>query len=804
MAEAKQMTEERFLDHVYEGYQAGQRYCFILGAGASKTSGIRTGEELMREWRNFLIQRGKTYADNCAQDLDMEPSHYVHLLDPKASLRNDDYFTLFDLRYAGNPNAAYAFLEREMEHAFPSCGYYPLAMMLAHTENRLVITTNFDSLVEDALYIYTATHPLSVGHESLAPYMENDTRRPVIAKVHRDLLLQPMNREEEMQRLAKEWEEPLRNALQKYIPIVIGYAGGDHTLMSLLPRLKLKGLYWCYRDEVTERSIQKLVAQQDGYLVKIQGFDEIMFRLGERFAKEAEIKQVEEVKRLLRDQAENRGKRYAEQITAIQQKYEPQKNEDTPALSAGEDDDLRGIVRAIDTYAGQDGKQGGSAAGEPLAQDARIALLKGKYQQAYDLYTSAIALEPNAADYYDRRSTALYKMEQYEAALADESKAIALEPNNAEYYHGRAVILHAMERYEEALKDRIKAIELEPEKARYWQQRGVTLRAMGRYEEALKDSNRAVELEPENAKYYDSRSTGLHAMGRYEEALKDSNQAVELEPENAEYYNSRGVTLHAMGRYEEALKDSNQAVELEPENARYYNSRSVTLRAMGRYEEALADAEHAVELEPENARYWEQRGVTLYAMGRYKDALADINKAIDLDSKNAEYYGSRAGTLHSMEQYEEALEDRNKALELVPESARFWEQRGVTLHEMERYGDALKDKTKAVELAPENARYWDQRAVTLHAMEQLEEALKDRTKAIELEPKNARYWEQRSATLHAMGRYNEALTDSDKAVELAPDEPEYYRSRAITLRALGRAEDALADEEKARELEEKN
>ena len=48
-----------------------------------------------------------------------------------------------------------AFLERTLERAQPSLGYYPLAALLANTRNNLVITTNFDSLVEDALFIYT-------------------------------------------------------------------------------------------------------------------------------------------------------------------------------------------------------------------------------------------------------------------------------------------------------------------------------------------------------------------------------------------------------------------------------------------------------------------------------------------------------------------------------------------------------------------------------------------------------------------------------------------------------------------------
>lgn len=565
MAEAKQMLEQRFLDHVYEGYQAGQRYCFILGAGASRTSGIRTGEELMREWRKFLIQKGKEYTADCARELGIEPERYEYLLDESKPLRNDDYFTLFDLRYAGNANAAYAFLEKEMEKKFPSYGYFPLAMLLAHTENRLVITTNFDSLVEDALYTYTSMHPLSVGHESLAPYMENDTRRPVIAKVHRDLLLQPMNREEEMQRLAQEWEQPLRNALQKYIPVVIGYAGGDHTLMSLLQTLHLRGLYWCHVGEMKENAIRDLVAKQNGYLVKILGFDEVMFQLGQKFE---EITQVKDGEQYVREQADVRCRRYQESLDAIRKKYEARKPENAQIQVPEEkqsEEELTGIVQAIEAH---DARQEGDTEnpGRDYAVGAKIAALTGENARAYQLYSQAIDLAPNTADYYDRRSTVLYKMKRYEEALADESKAIELDPDRAKYYHGRAVILHDMKRYGEALKDRDRAIDLEPENARYWDQRAVTLHAMERYEEALKDRTKAIELEPENARYWDQRSATLHVMGRYNEALTDSDKAVELAPDEPEYYRSRAITLRALGRKEDALADEKKARELEEKN----------------------------------------------------------------------------------------------------------------------------------------------------------------------------------------------------------------------------------------------
>ena len=188
---AKMMQEQRFIDHVYDNYHAGERYCFILGAGASRSSGIRTGEQLMREWHSFLLKRGEDYIRESAEDAGLEEKEYAHLLRSDAKLSNKDYFTLFDLRFAGQASAAYNALEKEMDGKQPGFGYYPLSMLLTKTENKLVITTNFDSLTEDAIFIYTHKHPLVVGHESLAGFMGNNVRRPVIAKVHRDLSHEP-------------------------------------------------------------------------------------------------------------------------------------------------------------------------------------------------------------------------------------------------------------------------------------------------------------------------------------------------------------------------------------------------------------------------------------------------------------------------------------------------------------------------------------------------------------------------------------------------------------------------------------
>jgi len=632
--EPKEMREQRFLEHIYEGYQAGQRYCFVLGAGAAKASGIRTGEEMMREWRDWLQEKGIDFIKDCAKELGLEEDEYIHLFEPGYTLKNDDYFTLFDLRFAGVPNVAYAYLEKEMEGKYPSYGYYPLATLLANTQNKLVITTNFDTLLEDALYTYTFRHPLVVGHESLASYIANDTRHPIIAKIHRDLLFRPLNRKQDMDKLKEEWEKPLRNVLSRYIPIVIGYAGGDYTFMSLLQDISLSGIYWCHLGNTPSEKIKATVAKHNGYLVKILGFDEIMFQIADRFSEEA---QFGDPCQYLHEQAEKRCGLYQQSLEEIKERYEIRKStaEEPPRFEA-DGEDAVGIVGAIERY---DNRQAGGpeeiSEVDKLLSEAKAKTYNGQEEEALKLYERVIALEPDHAEHYKKRSILLYKMKRYKEALQDDTKAIELSPANAIYYHSRAVTLHAMERYEEALQDRAKAIELDPSNARYYQQRGVTLHAMKRYKEALRDKTKAIELDSSNAKYYHSRAVTLHAMERYEEALQDRAKAIELEPSNAMYYQQRGITLHAMKRYEEALRDKTKAIELDPSNAEYYYGRAVTLYTMKRYKKTLLDDTKAIELDPSNAEYYRSRAKTLRKLNRENEALQDEAKAKQLESKDS-------------------------------------------------------------------------------------------------------------------------------------------------------------------------
>lgn len=178
-----------------------------------------------------------------------------------------------------------------MENARPSAGYVMLAYLLASTPHNVVITTNFDHLAEDAVTYYARTIPRVIGHEDLAHWISAKDTRPVIVKLHRDLLFGPKNRTSELEELHKNWKEALDILFGSYNPIFIGYAGNDRNLMNYLTENseKFRDGTWCLpywmlykNDRLNEKSLEFL-QKSGGYCIRHNGFDETLYMMGAEF-----------------------------------------------------------------------------------------------------------------------------------------------------------------------------------------------------------------------------------------------------------------------------------------------------------------------------------------------------------------------------------------------------------------------------------------------------------------------------------------------------------------------------------------
>ena len=595
-----------------------RKFCFVLGAGASISSGIKSGQELVDIWDDKLRIRNKSSYLKWR-------SEYGITDENKYSF----YSQYYEHYFKRHPNDGYNFLEKLMENAIPSAGYVILSYLLSQTKNNVVITTNFDHLTEDAINYYTQTMPMVIGHESLSHYISKPINRPTVIKIHRDLLFDPANTVNEVDKLHDNWKKALNTILSEYHPIFIGYAGNDNSLMDFLIEQgeafadnRLCCPYWMlYGDGTPDGKVHDFLEKSNGYFIQHNGFDEVMFLIG----RVLKIKRQSE--EYFHEKVEKRFKILNDSIDKFTNKFlkdDYSTNPDNLIMSEE-------IKEAVQYLASQTNLQN-------MYKEVVLSYREGNYEDAVSICKELINLAPDNALYHNTFGVILHKMKRYVEALIEKQKAVELESDSAEYRNSLGITLHEMKRYDEALTETQKAVELESDSAEYRNSLGITLHEMKRYDEALTETQKAVELEPNNAEYRNSLGITLHALKRYDEALTEYYKAIELDPNDAFYHNNLGITLDYIERYDEALIEMQKAVELEPDNPEYRNSLGVTLHNMKRYDEVLIEKQKAVELEPDNAEYHYSLGATLCCIERYDEALIETKKAVELEPDNPEYH----------------------------------------------------------------------------------------------------------------------------------------------------------------------
>ena len=194
------------------------------------------------------------------------------------------------------------------------------------------------------------------------------------------------------------------------------------------------------------------------------------------------------------------------------------------------------------------------------------------YNKAIELFSEAIALNPQASAYSDR-GLVFSLIDETEAAFADFNVAIELEPENANLYFNRAKIHRTQGNYTAALVDYTKAIEIQPDNEFFYFNRGRIFQDLRQYEAALVDYEKAVELNSQVAYIYLNLGLVNHSLSQYETALINFREAIDLDPNYAYAYHSRGWTYYFLDEYENAISDLSQAIEIDSNYSHAYYRR---------------------------------------------------------------------------------------------------------------------------------------------------------------------------------------------------------------------------------------
>jgi len=149
------------------------------------------------------------------------------------------------------------------------------------------------------------------------------------------------------------------------------------------------------------------------------------------------------------------------------------------------------------------------------------------------------------------------------ARLPAAKAAPAFSDNPAELY-SRGLDLYRIGDYESAIAFFSDALRRDPNFAAAYQLRGAAYEATGRLALALEDFDTLIDLTPSSAAAYNDRCSVLARSRRFREALTDCNQALSLNPYDSEALHNRAFVYEKLGEHQRAHMDYTRAYQLNP------------------------------------------------------------------------------------------------------------------------------------------------------------------------------------------------------------------------------------------------
>ncbi|WP_440091752.1 tetratricopeptide repeat protein [Pseudomonas syringae] len=509
--DVQEWTLEGVLDELarLDGSMHDRHFAFILGSGASFSSNIPTGKDLAQRWLTDLHLR-ECRNGQPLQEWAKKSGIGVSGLTFETAA--EFYPQIFERRFRGDRESGYAELEKHMDGKTPSLGYTLLAEIIQETRHKVVITTNFDNLVADALSMHAHQSPLVVAHESLVGFVRPQLRRPLVAKIHRDLYFNPINDHDGVSNLEEGWKIALKKLFQYFTPIVVGYGGNDGSLMGLLNSLELGDIagrmIWCYRSGSPPPLLaQEVLAKHDGIKVQIPGFDEFMLQLAAKLVPNFDLNRISE-------RTEELGKKSAE-------RYRKQAEQLIKSLEKGTEEQLN--TRRVMTQSVHNKNSWWSWEIEAAAASTAEA--------KEDLYKQALSQFPESPELlYNYAIFLAATKNDPDSAKSMYEKALKIAPQDYEILHNYAeLIIRHDENYSKALKFLEEASSIAPEDPD----------VIGLYAEALvknKELSRASEIYQKAVKNHPNNAD---ISLSYADFLSDKLENYDL----AEKYYQRALTL---------------------------------------------------------------------------------------------------------------------------------------------------------------------------------------------------------------------------------------------------------------------
>jgi hypothetical protein len=271
---------------------------WLLGAGASRASGIKTAGDMIWDFKSRLYRSDRKIPASAVSDLGDSQIRQLlqNFFDASGAFPSlnseEEYACYFEATYPAAQDRR-RYIDDMMRGAKPGYGHMALAHLLKLDLARIIWTTNFDRVIEDAVGTVMGTGSQitvgDLGEPQRVRTAFSQQRWPIYGKLHGDF--QSENLKNTADELAKQdagMRDILIDACRNQGLIVAGYSGRDASVMEALQGAINNGcgfpngLFWVVRgqDNLYE-GVSRLIeaaktAGVDAAFVQAESFDEFL------------------------------------------------------------------------------------------------------------------------------------------------------------------------------------------------------------------------------------------------------------------------------------------------------------------------------------------------------------------------------------------------------------------------------------------------------------------------------------------------------------------------------------------------
>jgi len=663
-----------------------QSFTWFLGAGCSFTSGIQTAGGLAARWLRELhkFQRPSAKAEDFA---DWVKDKY-----PDYDPRNPAgfYAEAFEARHP-SPAEQQREIETICAGTQPKFGYATLAELASHERYgrycNTILTTNFDDLIADALYLYgdLRSRPLVVTHEALARYVRTNSPRPTIVKLHGDAHLVPKNLRSETRALDNLVSKQLYPFLQDHALIFVGYGGNDVSIRKLLGDCPLPPLespiYWVSKYEPSKLFID-LLGQRCALRVDHTDFDQLMHLI--RGALEIDLLEKRRWERI--------GNEYLHDFTRLTKEIEEsiETSEDTNALRSATEIAQRSLTDDWGYFSAADinEKSNPSLASKTyldgLSQFPDSAMLHGMFglflhdvykdmDRAETHYKRAIELNPTEAIYLGNYARFLqYVRKSMNAAEAYYKRALEADPDHANNLGNYALFLQEVRKDMDAAEAHHKrAVDADPNDADWLGNYALFLQDVRKDMEAAEAHyKRALEADPNNASHLGNYALFLQNVRKDMDGAEALyKRALEADPNQANNLGNYALFLQNVRKDMDAAEAHYKRVlEADPNDPDWLGNYARFLES-GRKDMDAAEIQYKRALDADPGHANNLGGYAHFLQDSRKDidgAEVHYKRALDVDPDHANNLGNYAQLVLGKGQSEEGLALLDRADKAAP------------------------------------------------------------------------------------------------------------------------------------------